>query len=112
MAVPPMARLTGKDVSDPTHCNNPHLSAPRYNSQGKYLGSLPDLGTARAAHACATFVSSDGEEVGVSIHKLTNYFQKGWLVAGGLDTNYDRISSTEIYMPSTGRWSSGGNLPR
>ena len=37
---------------------------PRYDSQGKYLGSLPDLGTARYTHACATFVSSDGEEVG------------------------------------------------
>ena len=109
---PPIVRLTGKDVSDPTHCNNPHLSAPRYNFQGKYLGSLPDLGTARRDHACATFVSSDGEEVGASIHKLTNSFQKALLVVGGRDTNRDKISSTEIYMPSTGRWTSGGNLPR
>ena len=72
--VPAMERFTGKDVSDPTHCNNPRLSVPRYNSQGKYLGSLPDLGTARYEHACTTFVSSDGEEVGVSIHKLTFVF--------------------------------------
>ena len=37
---------------------------PRYDSQGNYLSiSPPDLATARAFHACATFISSQGEEV-------------------------------------------------
>jgi len=77
-----------------------HGKVDRYDSQGKYLGSrsLPDLGTARDSHACATFISSNGEE--------------GLLVAGGQDKRYNRLSSTEVYLPSTGKWTSGGNLPR
>ena len=38
------------------------LSA-RYNSEGKFLNSLPDLLQSRALSACTTFTSSDGEEV-------------------------------------------------
>jgi len=77
-----------------------HGKVDRYDSQGKYLGSrsLPDLGTARDSHACATFISSNGEE--------------GLLVAGGQDKRYNRLSSTEVFLPSTGKWTSGGNLPR
>jgi len=77
-----------------------HGKVDRYDSQGNHLGSLPDLGTARGYHACATFVSSAGEE--------------GLLVAGGSEgTNKDDgLSSTEVYLPSKGRWTSGGTLPR
>jgi len=75
-----------------------HGKVDRYDSQGNHLGSLPDLSTARRSHACATFLSSAGEE--------------GLLVAGGADSNWNRFSSTEVYLPSIGRWISGGNLPR
>merc|ERR1719507_16514 len=75
-----------------------HGIVNRYDSQGNYLGSLPDLGTARSDHACATFVSSDGEE--------------GLLVAGGEDTKWIKLTSTEVYLPSTRSWTSGGDLPR
>jgi len=75
-----------------------HGKVDRYDSQGNYLGSLPDLATARYYHACATFVSSEGEE--------------GLLVAGGKDNNWNPLSSTEVYSPSSGRWTSGGSLPR
>ena len=40
----------------------PHFSL-RYNSEGNYLDSLPDLLEARYSHACTTFTSSSGEEV-------------------------------------------------
>jgi len=82
-------------------CCDEHGKVDRYDSQGNHTGSLPDLGTARWWHACATFISSNGEE--------------GLLVAGGLDAggkNAVHLASTEIYLPSTGRWTSGGNLPR
>jgi len=75
-----------------------HGHVDRYDSQGKHLGSLPDLDTARLNQACANFVSSAGEV--------------GLLVAGGSDINWDQLASTEVYLPSTGKWTSGGNLPR
>ena len=36
---------------------------PRYDSEGKYLGSLPDLATPRKNHGCTSFVSKQGEQV-------------------------------------------------
>ena len=36
---------------------------PRYDSEGNYLGSLPDLDTGRMGHACSSFTSSTGEQV-------------------------------------------------
>ena len=35
----------------------------RYDSEGNYIDSLPDLLEARRQHACVTFTSSSGEEV-------------------------------------------------
>ena len=40
----------------------PHFSL-RYDSEGNYLDSLPDLLEARWLHACTTFTSSNGERV-------------------------------------------------
>ena len=37
----------------------------RYNSEGRYIDSLPDLNHERAEHACTTFVTSQGEEVDI-----------------------------------------------
>ena len=50
------------------------LLLPRYDSEGKHLGSLPDLITARYDHACSTF-TSDGEEV-LSAHLINVVFQR------------------------------------
>lgn len=78
-----------------------HGKVDRYDSQGNHIGLLPDLGTPRAAHACATFSTSLGEE--------------GLLVVGGYDSNQQpatELSSTELYLPSTGRWVAGGSFPR
>merc|ERR1712183_285096 len=77
---------------------NYHGKVDRYDSQGTYLGSLPDLNKARSGHACTTFVASNGEE--------------GLLVAGGRGEVYTVSVSTELYLPSTGRWTSGENIPR
>lgn len=73
-----------------------HGKVDRYDSEGKYLGSLPDLATHRAFHACTSF--------------LTNSGKKALLVAGGY--NGEQLSTTEIYLPSTNEWTTGGNLPR
>merc|ERR1712083_508328 len=70
-----------------------HGKVDRYDSQGNYLGSLPDLIEARSDHACASFTSSNGE--------------KGFLVAGGAGRR-----ATEIFLPSENRWRKGGELPR
>ena len=40
---------------------------PRYDSEGKYLGSLPDLATPRRHHSCTTFLTSNGDQVTISI---------------------------------------------
>merc|ERR1712130_125000 len=73
-----------------------HGKVDRYDSEGKYLGSLPDLNRRRWRHACSTFFSSEGEQ--------------GLLVAGGYPSGSG--SSTELYLPSNKRWISGGDLPR
>jgi hypothetical protein len=73
----------------------PHGKVDRYDSEGKYLDSLPDLATPRYNHACTSLISN-GERV--------------LLVAGGSDNNNDELASTEIF--SNGRWRRVGNLPR
>ena len=64
-----MGKWTGENHDH--HCHpHPH---PRYNSEGNFLGSLPDLITAREYHACSTFTSA-GEEV-LSAHLINVVFQ-------------------------------------
>merc|ERR1719474_1797256 len=74
-----------------------HGKVDRYNSEGNYLDSLPDLLEARRRHACTTFTSSSGEE--------------GLLVAGGYNGG-EYLSSTELFLPSKKQWTKGGDLPR
>jgi len=85
------------DIGGPiTIGNNLHGKVDRYNSEGKYLDSLPDLFTPRAYHACTSFFTN-GEQA--------------LLVAGGFVSGQgEPESSTEIY--SNGVWRPGGNLPR
>jgi len=75
-----------------------HGKVDRYNSEGNYLDSLPDLLGARRRHACTTFTSSSGEE--------------GLLVVGGESSDRSLLSSTELYLPSKNKWTRGGDLPR
>ena len=49
---------------------------PRYDSEGRYLSSLPDLATPRYHHGCATLVSATGEKVKI-LTILTILFQTG-----------------------------------
>jgi len=68
-----------------------HGKVHRYDSEGRYLETLPNLNQRRADHACSTFVSSQGEQ--------------GVLVVGGLSASWAiGASSTEIFLPSSGRW--------
>jgi len=72
-----------------------HGKVDRYDSEGNYLGSLPDLAKPRRSHGCTSFLTDNGEQA--------------LLVAGGW--NHDgELSSTELF--SNGRWTTGGNLPR
>ena len=83
----------------------------RYDSDGNYLGSLPDLATVRVHHTCATFLSN-GEQVKISTSCaiiFLLYFNQALLVAGGRDNSHI-LSSTEIF--SEGTWTAGGDLPR
>jgi len=77
-----------------------HGKVDRYDSEGNYLDSLPDLLEERRHHACTTFTSSSGEE--------------GLLVAGGFNRykGATYLSSTELYLPSKKQWTRGGDLPR
>ena len=87
----------------------------RYNSEGKYLDSLPDLATPRMHHACASFLTGNGEQVKISSCcpiLFLLYFKQTLLVAGGWDNNVDPLSTTELYFPLMNRWTTGGHLPR
>jgi len=76
---------------------NVHGKVDRYDSEGNYLDSLPDLATPRWQHACTTFFTNSEQVL---------------LVAGGLKRPGPRptLASTEIY--SNGVWRPVGNLPR
>jgi len=75
---------------------SPHGKVDRYDSEGKYLESLPNLATPRYLHGCSSFLMN-GEQA--------------LLVAGG-DKDGGRLATTELFFPSTGKWRPGGNLPR
>jgi len=73
-----------------------HGKVDRYDSDGKYLGSLPDLPTPRARHACTSFFLNS---------------EKALLVVGGHKRMGSGLSATtELF--SNGKWTTGGNLPR
>ena len=59
-AVQLMGRWTGESPS-PFYITTPFFA--RYDSEGKFLDSLPDLHEPRFAGTCTTFISSNGEEV-------------------------------------------------
>ena len=46
--------------------NHGFTLCPRYDPEGKYLGSLPDLATPRSRHACTSFLTDQGEQVKIS----------------------------------------------
>jgi len=79
----------------------------RYDNKGvvldvinaHYRGTVPPIKTPRKHHACATYVSDQGEQ--------------GVLVTGGINPHDGKFeASTEIYLPSEGSWSTGFPLPR
>jgi len=73
----------------------------KVNRYGKNSGSLPDLVTPRKHHGCSSFLTDQGEEA--------------ILVAGGSvegSEGWIPISSTELFLPSTNRWTEVGSLPR
>ena len=84
---------------------------PRYDSEGNYLDSLPDLATPRVHHACTSFLTSNDEQVKISTSCPILFllcFKQALLVAGGYNRHW--LTSTEIF--TDGKWSAGGNLPR
>ena len=53
--------------SSPTSSSPCSISfCPRYDSEGKYLDSLPDLATPRRSPGCTSFLTSNGEQVKIS----------------------------------------------
>ena len=89
---------------------SPSSIRPRYDSDGNYLDSLPDLATPRDNHGCTTFFAG-GEQVKLSTCCPTFfplYLKQALIVAGGYNGNL--LSSTEIF--TNGIWTPGGNLPR
>lgn len=76
-----------------------HGKVDRYDSDGNYLGSLPDIATPRSGHTCARFFTNEGEQA--------------LLIAGGINGNNQGIeSSTELYLPSNNQWTRAAEFPR
>jgi len=76
-----------------------HRKVDRYDSEGKYLDSLPELNHGRSAHACTTFITEGGEQA--------------IMVAGGTGNGkYHLAYYTEIYLPSRGYWTEARVLRR
>ena len=91
------------------------LVGVRYETNGHYLGSLPDLNQhdGMQYHACTTFVSAQGEQVDIQIDfQIHNFGKQGLLAAGGYSYSQNYISTVELYLPSTNQWTNGGELPR
>jgi len=112
---PQIPHIHGKvDIGGPiTIGNNLHGKVDRYDSEGKYLDSLPDLPTPRFYHSCTSFLTSNGEQVKISTScpiLFLLYFKQALLVAGGWGYGGGYLSSTVFF--SNGRWKTGGSLPR
>lgn len=69
----------------------------RYNMQG-YVENLPSLINARRWHGCGYYMDEGNNKVLV--------------VAGGIASGWNRITSTEIFTPGATRWKYGESLPR
>ena len=87
--------------------------SPRYDSDGKFLDSLPDLLEARWKHACTTLEFPNGTEVlkKILFFPLCCFEKQILLVAGGIDQNDKYLSSVELLLPNQ-QWTKGGDLPR
>ena len=97
---------------------------PRYDNKGvvldvinaHYRGTVPPIKTPRKHHACATYVSDQGEQVAANMFQFLNSpfaTLQGVLVTGGINPHDGKFeASTEIYLPSEGSWSTGFPLPR
>jgi len=81
--------LTGGDYSRNT--------VARYTLQG-FVGNLPSLKIGRSGHGCGVFDTNTGQKV--------------YVVAGGEDTNWDDLSSTELLYDGGLSWVTGQALPR
>merc|ERR1719336_1750133 len=78
-----------------------HRKVTRYNGGG-FVEDLPDLNTARQAHACAYFVNAENEMV---------YLVAGgkWSKAGG--GGDESLSSTELLTAGSAAWVEAAPLP-
>merc|ERR1711892_131117 len=77
---------------------NTMQTVSRYGAQG-FVEALPALVVGRQVHGCGSYLrDADGTQV--------------FLVAGGLDSSGNRISSTEVLTTSSSAWSLTTPLPR
>ena len=85
---------------------------PRYDSEGKYLGPLPDLKTPRAYHGCSSFLTSNNEKV-ISIQMLSNYlssvFQTGLSCCWRWEQQWEGIEHRDL--PTINKWMENRRKP-
>ena len=86
---------------------------------------LPDLQTGRHSHACAHYLDSQDRVVSiacnitahltiVTLHcvvMINNINVQVMMVTGGVDSNFDDLSSTELLLPSATSWTYSDPLP-
>ena len=86
---------------------------PRYDSDGNYLGSLPDIATPRSSHTCARFFTNEGEQVTVQKLHIFCLFSKRpcWLLEVSMVTIKARSQAQSCTCPPTTNGQEQLNFP-
>ena len=83
-----------------------------YSEAGPTGRYLPQLLQGRYLHGCSSYDNDEGTKVSsdsnyyAAIHHLQTF-----LVTGGINGRYDRLSSTELLKENGASWTVAGELP-
>ena len=81
-----------------------------FNERG-YLRDLPQLLQSRRDHGCSYFDNEEGTKVDIDSNSCGVIIFQTFLVTGGLDEDFECLSSTELLVENTSAWILTGELP-
>ena len=94
--------LTGGDFS--------FSRVSEYSVDG-FTRDLPELLTGRYLHGCSYFENEEGTKVDIDTKSCGVIIFQTFLVTGGYDDGYNKLSSTELLVENSAKWIYSGELP-
>ena len=85
----------------------------QYNEDG-WISDLPNFQDRRSNHGCSFYDNAEGTKVDIDTNYQLlsfNMIFQTYLVSGGITSNYDFLSSTELLLETASAWTFTGELP-